>query len=82
MAVLMSVAAPGTLCCYVNSSVHVQAIRLVHGLSNQFERIIFPHQQLMFEAPLDADLEVTVSKSGTLETQRISCEQLQVLTSI
>ena len=82
MTVLMSVSSPGLLCCYQNVSEQVQSVRLVREFEVQQERIVFPKHKFLFEAPEETELEVTTSKAGTLLTERVSCRQLQVFTSI
>lgn len=82
MAVLMSVASPGSLCCYHNKTKQIHSIRIVDGFKIQLERIVFPKQKFLFEAPMESDLEITTSKAGGLHVERVPCQKLQVLTSI
>ena len=42
-----------------------------------FERVVFPGQRLLFEAPRSAELEIfTGSFSTALLSQRIKCEKI------
>lgn len=65
------------LCCYVNSTNVLQITRIANIPNWYFERVVFPGQRLMFEAPPDAELEVHTSSivSSTL-SDRIACSRL------
>lgn len=52
------------LCGYANSTSAVQVVRIVNIPNWYFERVIFPGQRLLFEAKLDAELEVYTSCRG------------------
>lgn len=67
------------LCCYTNPTRHVQIIRISDIENWYFERVVFPAQRLMFEAPAEAHLEVHVgSMASAILADRISCKILQV----
>ncbi len=67
------------LCCYINQTKQVQIARIPNVPSWYFERVVFPEQQLFFEVPLEALLEIhTSSIVSAILTDRISCSHLQV----
>ncbi|GAP99038.1 DUF1830 domain-containing protein [Leptolyngbya sp. NIES-2104] len=66
-----------TLCCYTNATRHIQIVRIVDLPNWYFERVVFPGERLMFEAPQAAHLEIHAGARSTL-TDTISCERLRV----
>ncbi|MGQ9872108.1 DUF1830 domain-containing protein [Leptodesmis sp.] len=67
------------LCCYTNQTGQIQVIRISNIQNWYFERVVFPAQRLMFEAPSEAHLEVHVgSMASAILADRISCKTLQV----
>lgn len=67
------------LCCYVNSTSQIQVSRISNIEGWYFERIVFPGQRLLFEAPLEAQLEIyTGELASAILSERIACERLQV----
>ena len=65
------------LCCYVNNSNNIQVARITNIDRWYFERVVFPGQRLLFEAPRSAELEIfTGSFSTALLSQRIKCEKI------
>lgn len=68
-----------TLCCYPNATRHIQIVRIVDVPNWYFERVVFPGERLMFEAPQAAHLEVhTGAIASAILTDTIPCEQLRV----
>lgn len=68
------------LCCYTNPTKHIQIIRISDIENWYFERVVFPTQRLMFEAPAEAHLEVHVgSMASAILSDRITCKSLQVV---
>lgn len=65
------------LCYYENATSQVQIARIANIPNWLFERVVFPHQRLLFEALPDALLEVRTTTSGSLLDQ-IPCLSLQV----
>lgn len=59
---------------YTNSSPQLQIIRIVNLEGCWFERVIFPGQRILFEAPFTADLEVYIGQFG----QSILIEKMPV----
>lgn len=67
------------LCCYVNSTSTVQIARITNIPNWYFERVVFPSQRLLFESPLEAQLEIytSVTPSGIL-LEKLLCKRLRV----
>lgn len=65
-----------TLCCYINRTDKIQIGRIANIDQWYFEKVIFPQQRLLFDAPPEAELEIYTSDKG--ETTRISCDNLLV----
>jgi Domain of unknown function (DUF1830) len=69
------------LCCYVNATKRLQVVRLSHLCEEEWEweHILFPAQQFMFEAPPEARLEIYKSPTLSLTPpEYIPCYVLQV----
>jgi hypothetical protein len=67
------------LCCYVNFSSQIQIARISSVPNWYFERVVFPGQRLLFEAPVVAQLEIhTGEMTSAILSDRISCDTLQV----
>jgi hypothetical protein len=65
------------LCHYANLTAEIQVIRIANVACWYFERIVFPGQQLMFEAVLGAQLEVYVDGGITERlADAIACEDI------
>ncbi|NJL88096.1 MAG: DUF1830 domain-containing protein [Leptolyngbyaceae cyanobacterium SM1_1_3] len=62
-------------CYYANTSSQIQVIRIANVTDWYFERILFPGQRLMFEAPAEAQLEIYANAALINE---ILCGQLEV----
>ena len=67
-------------CHYVNATSVVQIARITNIPNWYFERVVFPGQRLLFEAPLRAELEIhTGSIPSAILSDRIPCaKNLQV----
>ena len=66
-------------CCYLNSTSQIQIARISNVDNWYFERVVFPGQRLMFEAPTHAYLEIhTGVMASSILSDKISCEQLVV----
>jgi hypothetical protein len=69
------------LCCYVNETDKVQIGKITNLAHWYFERVIFPGQRLIFEAPPEAELEI---HTGTIITaiisEKIRCDRLYMET--
>lgn len=67
------------LCYYTNTTAKLQKATLSSVSDAVFERIVFPQQRLLFEATLDAMLEIrTCSSVADAIVVQIPCSQLQV----
>jgi Domain of unknown function (DUF1830) len=67
-------------CCYVNTSSQIQVARITNIENWYFERVVFPGQRLIFEAPPTAYLEIhTGMMASAILSDRIPCQQLLVL---
>ncbi len=55
---------PKTFCSYTNKTPQLQIIQIVNIPGWFFERVVFPKQRLVFEAPIEAEVEVYSSQSG------------------
>lgn len=64
------------LCCYTNCTNKIQIIRIVNIEQWYFEKVIFPQQRLLFNAPAEAELEIYANDKN--ETTQIRCEELLV----
>lgn len=66
-----------TLCCYVNSTSQIQVARITNIPNWYFERVVFPGQRLVFEAHLDADLEIhSGMMASAILSDTIPCRKL------
>lgn len=67
------------LCCYSNRTSHIQVTRIDNIEGWYFERVIFPGQQLLFEAPSQAQLEIYTGTMGSaILLDRVQCHSLQL----
>lgn len=67
------------LCCYVNATCHVQIARITNLPNWYFERVMFPGQRLLFEAPSEAQLEIHTGLMATaILSDRIPCQALSI----
>lgn len=67
------------LCGYENLTSSVQIIRIATIRDWYFERVVFPGQRLLFEAPSNSELEVHSSQDGqTRLEKKINCVCLEV----
>lgn len=68
-----------SLCCYVNPTSKIQIARITNVSNWYFERVVFPAQRLMFEAPAQAVLEIhTGCMAGAVLADTIPCDRLQL----
>jgi hypothetical protein len=67
------------LCYYINSTSQLQVIRIHELLHNYSERVVFPGERFLFEATLEAWLEIcTGTNSNSVPSERIPCLNLRV----
>ena len=67
------------LCCYFNESDKVQVVRISNIQNWYLERVVFPQENFLFEAPSKAELEVYQdANEGVQLLAKHSCYSLQV----
>jgi hypothetical protein len=67
-------------CCYVNSTSQIQVARITNVHNWYFERVVFPGQRLIFEAPSYSYLEIhTGMMASAILSDKIPCQQLIVM---
>lgn len=65
------------LCCYVNATSKIQIARISNLPNWYFERVVFPGQRLVFEAPSQSLLEIHTGMMATaILSDRIPCDRL------
>ena len=67
------------LCCYVNATNKIQVARISNISNWYFERVVFPGQRLVFEAPESALLEIhTGMIASAILSDTIPCDRLAI----
>jgi Domain of unknown function (DUF1830) len=67
------------LCCYVNATSKIQVARISDVPNWYFERVVFPGQRLVFEAPRASHLEIhTGMMASAIISDNILCDRLVV----
>jgi len=67
------------LCCYVNVTSKIQVARVTNISDWYFERVVFPGQRLLFEAPGAAHLEIhTGMMASSILSDTIPCDRLAI----
>ncbi|NET02328.1 MAG: DUF1830 domain-containing protein [Sphaerospermopsis sp. SIO1G1] len=67
------------LCCYINATSKIQVARISNIANWYFERVVFPGQRLVFEAPKDAQMEIhTGMMASAILSDTIPCDRLAV----
>ncbi|CEJ42991.1 DUF1830 domain-containing protein [Umezakia ovalisporum] len=67
------------ICCYVNTTSKIQIARIANVANWYFERVVFPGQRLVFEAPLQAQMEIhTGMMASSILSDTIPCERLAI----
>jgi len=67
------------LCCYVNATSKIQVARISNISNWYFERVVFPGQRLVFEAPQLAQLEIhTGMMASAILSDTIPCDRLVI----
>ena len=65
------------VCCYVNATSKIQIARIANISNWYFERVVFPGQRLVFEAPPDSVLEIhTGMMASAILSDKVPCERL------
>jgi hypothetical protein len=67
------------LCYYLNNSSELEVVRISNITGWYFERVAFPGQRLMFEAPVQGCLEIYTGSGATVMLEdHVACKDLQV----
>jgi len=67
------------VCCYVNATSKIQIARISNIPNWYFERVVFPGQRLVFEAPPKSMLEIhTGMMASAILSDTIPCDRLCV----
>ena len=67
------------LCYYYNDTQRIKVARITNIENWYFERIVFPGEQLLFEALPEAQLEVYVTNFSTVAlVEIIACDRLAI----
>jgi hypothetical protein len=67
------------VCCYVNATSRIQIARICNLPNWYFERVVFPGQRLIFEAPPEGLLEIHCGMmASAIMSDTIPCDRLQV----
>ncbi len=67
------------LCCYVNGTAQILIARITNIPNWHFERVVFPKERFLFEAPPTAQLEIhRNTKAGTTLSDCLPCSYLRV----
>jgi Domain of unknown function (DUF1830) len=67
------------LCCYVNATSKMQVARISNIPNWYFERVVFPGQRLVFEAPKEAQMEIhTGMMASAILSDTIPCDRLSI----
>ncbi|MEL6552713.1 MAG: DUF1830 domain-containing protein [Cyanobacteria bacterium J06621_11] len=67
------------LCCYVNVTSKIQIARITNVSDWYFERVVFPGQRLLFEAPPSALLEIhTGMMASAILSDTVPCDRLAI----
>ncbi|MEH2456916.1 DUF1830 domain-containing protein [Nostoc sp.] len=67
------------LCCYINATSKIQVARISNIPNWYFERVVFPGQRLMFEAPRKGQMEIhTGMMASAILSDKIACDRLML----
>jgi hypothetical protein len=70
------------LCCYVNQTKRIQIVKIDSIDGCYLQRVIFPSERFLFEAPAEATLEIYIQLAGqTILLDSIPCSHLQTQTT-
>ncbi|MGL4880663.1 MAG: DUF1830 domain-containing protein [Waterburya sp.] len=70
------------LCCYINKTQRIQSGKIAHYPGGHLEKVIFPSEKFLFEAPADAELAIYIELAGnTILLDNIPCSHLQTQTA-
>ncbi|MGV0104861.1 DUF1830 domain-containing protein [Nostoc sp. DSM 114167] len=67
------------LCCYINATSKIQVARISNIPNWYFERVVFPGQRLVFEAPPKGQVEIhTGMMASAILSDKIPCDRLML----
>ncbi len=67
------------VCCYINATSKIQVARICDIPNWYFERVVFPGQRLVFEAPREAHMEIhTGMMASAILSDTIPCDRLVI----
>ncbi|MGB7443711.1 MAG: DUF1830 domain-containing protein [Coleofasciculaceae cyanobacterium] len=67
------------LCCYVNGTSNTLVAKVTNIPNWRFERVVFPNERFLFEAPPTAELEIhRNTPSGKVLSDKVTCNYLRV----
>ncbi|MHC5613340.1 MAG: DUF1830 domain-containing protein [Nostoc sp.] len=67
------------LCCYINATSKIQVVRICNIPNWYFERVVFPGQRLIFEAPRKGQMEIhTGMMASAILSDKIPCDRLML----
>ena len=68
------------LCHHINNTKNIQSVRMMNGLECVFERLMFSGERILFEAPLDAHLEICSYSFlfDSTKSSKIDCKLLYI----
>ncbi len=67
---------PTLLCGYINATSQIQIAKISDN--SEFEKVIFPYEKLLFDAPEESELKIFIEIAGeTSLFASIPCQQLQ-----
>jgi Domain of unknown function (DUF1830) len=67
------------LCCYINATSKIQVARISNIPNWYFERVVFPGQRLVFEAPRKGQMEIhTGMMASAILSDKIPCDRLML----
>ena len=70
------------LCYYANDTYKMKIARITNIPNFHFERVVFPGERLLFEAPSEAQLKIYISRFSTsVLVEVIACDRLVVKNS-
>jgi len=66
-------------CFYANESPNLEILRIDTIAGWYFEKVVFPQQRLVFEAPAESVLDIYTCEFGSaVLADRLSCERLKM----
>ena len=69
------------LCSYINNTKQIQIVKIDSLANRNLERVIFPDEVFLFEAPAVAQLDIYINLAGKMTLlERISCSRLKTMT--